>query len=268
MINLNQIVGTHDIIFVVFDTLRYDAAELLLRQGKLNNICGLAGKAWEKRHAPGTFTFPSHHAMFAGFLPTPVEPSASKTRLFASAFAGSETTGAETYLFDEANLPQALECAGYETHCIGGVGFFNKKTPLSTVFPDMFQYSYWNESLGVTEKRSTEYQLKLASHILQKARKPVFLYINLSALHQPNWFYCYENKQDDTFDSHCFALQYVDSQWEILIDALTKRGKPSFHIYTSDHGTLYGEDGFSGHRVGHPKVLEVPYLDFEINDAF
>ena len=32
-------------------------------------------------------------------------------------------------------------------------------------------------------------------------------------------------------------------------------------IVCSDHGTLYGEDGFTGHRIGHPAVWTVPYAD-------
>ena len=39
------------------------------------------------------------------------------------------------------------------------------------------------------------------------------------------------------------------------------RGAPLFAILTSDHGTLYGEDGYIGHRVAHPLVTTVPYAE-------
>ena len=33
-------------------------------------------------------------------------------------------------------------------------------------------------------------------------------------------------------------------------------------IVTSDHGELFGEDGYFGHRpIAHEKVLEVPFLE-------
>ena len=34
-----------------------------------------------------------------------------------------------------------------------------------------------------------------------------------------------------------------------------------FAIACSDHGTLYGEDGYVGHRVAHPIVSTVPYAE-------
>ena len=43
-----------------------------------------------------------------------------------------------------------------------------------------------------------------------------------------------------------------------LLAALRARGG-AFLISCSDHGTLYGEDGFTGHRVAHPNVTTVPY---------
>lgn len=61
-----------DILFICLDTLRYDVAiEEEKNEGTYN--LNKYGK-WEKRHAPGNFTYPSHHAMFAGFLPRPADP--------------------------------------------------------------------------------------------------------------------------------------------------------------------------------------------------
>jgi glucan phosphoethanolaminetransferase (alkaline phosphatase superfamily) len=82
-------------------------------------------------------------------------------------------------------------------------------------------------------------------------------------LHQPNYFFI-ENRlkeEGDDIESHRAALQYIDKQWPLLMDAFKSRGK-SFHIYCSDHGTCYGEDGFYGHRIAHPHVLNVPYTHF------
>src|SRR5512135_1603908 len=97
---MNQIVGTHDLLFVVLDTLRYDVATRLLDEGRTPNLAArLPGGKWELRHSPGSFTYAAHQAFFAGFLPTPARPG-RHPRLFALAFEGSETTAKGTCVLD------------------------------------------------------------------------------------------------------------------------------------------------------------------------
>ena len=66
--NMNDIVGSHDLLFVTLDTLRYDVAAELLEAGRLPNLARVlpkdaAGRAyWEERHSPGSFTFAAHAA--------------------------------------------------------------------------------------------------------------------------------------------------------------------------------------------------------------
>jgi arylsulfatase A-like enzyme len=88
----------------------------------------------------------------------------------------------------------------------------------------------------------------------------VFLFLNVSAVHQPNWFYL-DGATRDTLESHAAALAYVDRQLPRLFAALRRRG-PVFVIACSDHGTAYGEDGYEGHRLAHPVVWTVPYAEF------
>ncbi|MBL4649688.1 MAG: STM4013/SEN3800 family hydrolase [Aureispira sp.] len=257
--NMNEIVAESDLVFITLDTLRYDVAQRLWIEGKLPNFSKwLPSEGWEQRHSPGSFTYAAHHAFFAGFLPTPIAPG-KHPRLFATQFEGSETAVLNTCTFDASNIIEGFQQKGFKTICIGGVGFFNKQTPLSTVFPNLFEESYWEESFGVTNKHSTQIQLKKAANLLEKNPAPVFLFINISALHQPNYFYL-DNNSEDTIESHAAALEYVDSQLPILMEALDKR-KQTFVICSADHGTTYGEDGYTGHRIGHPKVWNVPYLE-------
>lgn len=78
MFNMNQIVGTHDILFITLDTLRYDVAKEYLTQRRLPNLAAVLPKnGWEQRHSPGNFTYAAHHAFFAGFFPTPVTPGST-----------------------------------------------------------------------------------------------------------------------------------------------------------------------------------------------
>ena len=72
-LDMNQVVGTHDILMLCFDTLRYDVSKEEEAAGR-TPVLNSHGGEWEKRHAPGNFTYPSHFAIFAGFLPSPAEP--------------------------------------------------------------------------------------------------------------------------------------------------------------------------------------------------
>lgn len=66
-IDMNEIVGKCHILFVCLDSLRYDAALEEQERGG-TPVLNRYGK-WRKCQAPGNFTYPSHQAMFAGFLP-------------------------------------------------------------------------------------------------------------------------------------------------------------------------------------------------------
>jgi hypothetical protein len=261
---MHEIVGERDLILVTLDTLRFDVAHRLRAEGRTPNLARLLPE-WERRHSPGSFTYAAHHAFFAGFLPTPARPG-RHPRLFAMRFEGSETTGRGTFVFDAPDLVTGLRGLGYHTICVGGVGFFNKQNPLGNVLPSLFDESHWSPSLGVTDPRSTENQVRVATSALERlgsterdAEKRAFLFLNVSALHQPNRFYVPGATRDD-LESHAAALEYVDAQLPPLVDAVRRRG-PSFWIVCSDHGTAYGEDGFEGHRLAHPVVWDVPYAE-------
>ena len=64
-------------------------------------------------------------------------------------------------------------------------------------------------------------------------------------------------------DFHFSGPAYVDSQLPPLFAALRARGG-CLAIICSDHGTTYGEDGFTGHRLAHPTVWTVPYAELVI----
>lgn len=85
--------------------------------------------------------------------------------------------------------------------------------------------------------------------------------LNVSALHQPNRHYL-PGAADDSRDSHAAALEYVDSRMPRLFRLMTSHRRGVHAIMCSDHGTAYGEDGYSGHRVAHEVVWTVPYAEF------
>ncbi|WP_067171686.1 STM4013/SEN3800 family hydrolase [Microtetraspora niveoalba] len=265
---MNTVVGSHDILLVTLDTLRYDVAAELAEAGRLPNLARvLPGGRWERRHSPGSFTYAAHAAMLAGFLPTPAAPG-PHPRPFAAVFPGSETTAPGTWVFDAPDLPSGLAAAGYHTVCVGGVGFFNKRTPLGSALPGLFAESHWEPEFGVTSERSLERQIDRVGRVLRDVERPVFLLLNVSALHQPNWFHLpgATREHGDTRASHAAALEYVDRHIGRLFALMTRR-RPCFAIVCSDHGTAYGEDGHTGHRIGHEVVWTVPYAEFVLDRA-
>lgn len=262
-VNMNDIVGKQDILFVCLDTLRYDVAI----KEELNGATPVLNKygKWEKRHAPGNYTYPSHVAMFAGALPTPAEPTPlfERERLFMPKdFSSSLNTHTSAFMFEGASFVEGLEKVGYETICVGGVGFFNKRTPLNSVLPNLFKKSYWHPSFSCHIKESFENQINFIERKLSSYTKEqkIFMYLNIDSIHYPNYFYTEGAKEDDV-NTHAGALRYVDNHLERLFDIFKQRGS-TFVIVCSDHGSCYGEDGYHFHCLSHEIVYTVPYKHF------
>jgi hypothetical protein len=261
--DMRQVVGSHDIVFITLDTLRFDVAQAEFEAGRLPVLQQyLAPEGWERRHTPGSFTYAAHHAFFAGFLPTPAAPG-RHPRLFATAFGGSETTVPHTAVFEEASFIEGLAARGYRTICIGGVGFFNPETSLGRVLPALFQESHWSPAMGVQGRHSTEVQVALACERLAAVDQRVMLFLNVSAIHSPNRIFQAKDERGtrDSLASHAAALRYVDGALAPLFDACARRA-PTLLIVCADHGGAYGEDGYHGHRIAHESVWTVPYTHF------
>jgi arylsulfatase A-like enzyme len=266
VLNARAMLGTHDVLMVTLDTLRFDVAQELSARGETPHLTALLpGGAWQRRHAPANFTYAAHCAFFAGFLPTPASPGKHE-RLFAVAFPGSETTSERTLAFDAPDIVHGFADAGYRTICVGGTGFFNLRSPLGRVLPGMFDEAAWEERFGVTSPRSTEHQVDFLTTRLAElpGEQRVFAFLNVSALHQPNRFYA--EADDDDRASHAAALRYVDGALAPLFDAFRARA-PTLVTIFSDHGTAYGEDGYTGHRLNHPVVGDVPYAELVLEAA-
>ncbi len=259
--NLKQCVGEADVLFITLDTLRLDVAEEALGEGLTPNLERIVGSGgWEARHAPGNFTFASHAAFFAGFLPTP-RGTGPHERTFALAFEGSESTGPGTLLLPGGSVPEGFATLGYHTICVGGTGFFNPQNALGRHFPSMFAESHWDTSLGVSCPESPKNQFTLAKERVESLPdgQRTFVFINVSAIHQPSTLYLL-GSTEESVETQRAALIEVDTQLGPLLDALVRRA-PVYAIVCSDHGTAFGEGGYWGHRCGHDVVWTVPYTE-------
>ncbi len=264
-VDMAQVIGKRDILFVCLDTLRWDVAYAEQEHGG-TPVLNRYGK-WIKSFAPGNFTYPSHHAMFAGFLPAPVSARgiADREMLFFPKNIGmGRLSPPGAFMFEGPNFIEGLAKEGYQTNCIGGVAFFDKRSAIGSVFPAMFQHSYWRPTFGCACPESAENQIAFVVKRLEQtpAEQRVFYYINICAIHYPNWFYLQGAKKgQDNLQSHAAALRHVDAQLEVLFAAFKARGD-AFVIVTSDHGSCYGEEGFQFHGLPNEITDTIPYKHF------
>lgn len=261
-VDMRDIIGSHNILFLCLDTLRYDVA----KEGEEKNLTPNLNKygVWEKRHAPGNFTYPSHHAMFSGFFPSPAEPTAMFDReylFFPKKIGVSNIVPETSFAFEGATIMEGLEKKGYTSYCIGGVAFFDKRSDIGRVLPSLFDKSYWRPTFGCGIKESFENQIEFIKKTVENEGNNFFMYVNANSIHYPNYFYVDNNSKKDNLETHMAALKYVDSQIENLFDIFRNKGD-SLVILCSDHGTCYGEEGYNFHCLSHEVVYTVPYKHF------
>ena len=138
-IDMANVVGICDILLICLDTLRYDVAvqEEAAQNTPVLNRYG----TWQKCQAPGNFTLPSHHAMFAGFLPCRYDAKTVADRellFFPSSIGLGKKAPDKAYGFSGSTIMEGLSHDGYDTWCVGGVAFFDRvRTLLATYFLDI-----------------------------------------------------------------------------------------------------------------------------------
>lgn len=247
----------------MLDSLRYDIAFQEQTAGNTPNLNHYG--QWTKCEAAGNFTWPSHHAMFSGFMPKPIDDTVNQTMLFFPKDIGLGRKGPKNaFAFDDATWIKSLENKGYQTICIGGVSFFNNRSGMGKVFPSMFKESYWHPRFACTVKESMDNQIHYIQKIMAEraGSQPVMMYINIDTIHYPNHFYVEGAASGDTVETHAAALRYIDARIDGLLNIFRQTGGETFVIVCSDHGTCYGEDGKYFHSFNHPIVNTVPYMHF------
>ncbi|MEU1630378.1 STM4013/SEN3800 family hydrolase [Streptomyces sp. NPDC020096] len=260
-INAHAVIGSHHVLFITFDSLRYDVARAAMYAGHTPNLAAVVPNGrWEQRHTQGSFTLPAHMAFFSGFLPVPSNPDRPGRLLACRAIRGTTITN-RTFVFDAPDIVTGFAELGYRTVCVGGVGFFSKATKLGSVFPKLFLESYWGSELGASSPDSTRRQVDRALRVLkeQSPDQRLFLFMNVTATHTPHHPYL-TGATEDSWESQWEALSYADDELQVLFEALPSLG-PWLVIMCADHGEAFGEDGYHGHGVAHPSVWTVPYAE-------
>jgi arylsulfatase A-like enzyme len=261
VIDANQVIGTHHVLMITFDSLRYDVARATAQAGRTPHLSRLLpGGRWEERRTQASFTLPAHTAFFSGFLPVLSGPERSARLLACRAVRGTTITD-RTFVFDAPDIVTGLAELGYRTVCVGGVGFFSGLTKQGRVLPALFQESHWTPETGIDCPDSTRHQVNIALDVLagQPDNRRLFLFVNVSATHTPHHMYL-PGESRDSWESQCAALAYADGELGRLFAALPAAG-PWLVVMCADHGEAFGEDGHHGHGLAHAAVWCVPYAE-------
>jgi hypothetical protein len=274
--------GHNNYVMIVFDSCRYDSfwrarPKTIRKLGKL-----------EQRWSYATWTAPSHYNLLMGLM-----PHTSPRLVYASEYykrdllrfndrLGSEGLEFRSFI-PRLNLPVLLQKLGYETHAMVSLPVLNPTTAINTGF----------DSFTLMEKHND--MRAMLRRMKFNEEKPSFYLLNVGETHYP---YALPNEPADAwprisgvhgvfkhlddlvvggklrrggnrmFDQDKLetlrrrqigAVRYLDDVVEELFDLVPK---DTYITITSDHGELFGEDGFFGHGpVQHEKVMEVPFIE-------
>lgn len=278
-----EIKQTHkqmNLLWVVFDSCRYDT--LTQARTPFLESYGRIYSAW----APATYTLPSHASFFAGILPLVYEPLPYLNRfnkqlitMHNAGQAKEEALGKYSIQLpaSKRDVIYGLSKQGYYTVGSAGATWFAKEI-LTKGFRN-FQYKRAQSS-----KEQVNYILK---NLARKAiDKPFFAFMNLMETHTPYMHYGKDREeysmhirstmafppQEDKnliaskgkklHEAQIEAAEYLDG---VMSEFFPQLPANTLVIVTSDHGECFGEDGFWGHGIYHPKVMNVPMMCFMLN---
>jgi hypothetical protein len=279
--------GKNNYIVVIFDSCRYDT----FVQARPTTIRKL-GKL-ERRFSYASWTAPSHYNFLSGLL-----PHSNPKHVFASEYYKkdflkySERLGTEGIefksLIPKLYFPDFLkESLGYRTHAMVSLPVLNPKTILNHGFDSFRLMPRHNDmramlgELRFPETAPSFYLLNVGETHYPYALpdEPPETWPRISGVHgvfkhlddhvvggklksgtREKFFNDAQMKQ--LRDRQVNAVKYLDRVVEELFDIVPRN---TWITLTSDHGELFGEDGFFGHGpICHEKVFEVPFIEGKI----
>jgi hypothetical protein len=277
------VIRRNNYVLVVLDSCRYDSF-IKARPKALRKL----GQV-ERRWSYASWTAPSHYNLLMGLM-----PHLSPTHVFASEYYKrdflkfNERLGCTDIEFKalvpRLYLPPFLkETLGYSTHAMVSLPVLNPKTPINVGF----------DSFRLMEKHNDMRAMVRAMKFSEE--KPSFYLLNVGETHYP---YALPGEPEESwprihgvhgvfkhmdellvggklvrrkgkfFDEaqlralrhrQVKAVKYLDTVIEEMFDLLPPN---TYVTITSDHGELFGEEGYFGHGpIVHEKVLEVPFVE-------
>ncbi len=242
----------------------------------------------ERRWAYASWTAPSHFNFLMGLM-----PHLSPKGVFASDYYQhdflkfNQRLGVEGLEFKRfiprLNLPAVLQSLGYKTHAMVSLPVLNPMTILNHGFDSYRLMERHNDMRAMIREMTFSDEF------------PSFYLLNVGETHYPyalpneppeDWPRVHgvhgvfkhldhrvvggklrrtrsktfnEAKLRELRQRQLAAVKYLDGVVEELFDLLPEN---TYVTITSDHGELFGEDGYFGHGpIQHEKVLEVPFVE-------
>jgi hypothetical protein len=270
-------------VLVVLDSCRYDSF-VKARPKTIRKLGSL-----ECRWSYASWTAPSHYNLLMGLM-----PHSSPAHVFASEYYKrdflrfNERLGCTDIEFKSLvprlYLPPFLrESLGYTTHAMVSLPVLNPRTPINQGFDTFKLMERHNDMRAMV--RAMKFH----------PEKPSFYLLNVGETHYPyalpdepedEWPRIHgvhgvfkhlddhvvggklPKRKDKFFDKKQLAMlrqrqiravKYLDKVFEEMFDLVPEN---TYVTVTSDHGELFGEEGYFGHGpILHDKVLEVPFLE-------
>jgi hypothetical protein len=275
--------GARNLVFVVFDSLRYDSwldagPQTLASLGQV-----------ERRWSYASWTAPSHYNLLMGLLPHSSPPEVYASEYYKEDFLRySERLGVEGMQFSKVLpslfLPTYLKHGlGYRTHAMVSLPVLNRHTVINRDFDSYELMPRHNDMAAMLDQMSF------------RPDEPGFFLLNVGETHYPYalpdedpelWprisgvhgvFKRLDQAEGEAdapteprefFDQPTLeqlrgrqvrAVEYLDGVMARLFDRLPSN---TWVVVTSDHGELFGEDRYFGHGpIAHEKVFEVPFVE-------
>lgn len=258
-------------LLLTYDSCRYD----VLRDARTPVLDSFA--EIRPAQSPANFTYAAHMAFFVGILPNASESVPYYNRFTKQLLGltgvgeGQVTKNSLVKVASESNLIAGLATQGVQTIGAGAMNWF-RQTTLTHGF-EKFLFT------GTDSQSQIDFLLKEID-----PSRPFFGFINFGETHFP---YRYKGKQghcpvdvrarvmtwpplargpvgrdSEAFAHQMEAAEYLDGCLPRLFSALPTN---TIVIVCGDHGECFGEDGYWGHAVNHPKVQEVPLAIFRLD---
>jgi len=277
-------------VLITLDSCRYDS----FMTAAPSVITKITRGEVERRWSYASWTSPSHFNFLMGLV-----PHRSPDNVFASEYYKEDflnynrrfgMEGMEfAKLVPSLWMPDYLQNElGYTTHARVSLPVLNPKTAVNRGFDSFQLMDKHNDMMAMLDTMSFD------------GERPAFYLLNVGETHYPfatpdedpsEWprisgvhgvfkhlddhvvggklvedadapkFFDQE-KLDLLRERQIHTVRYLDRVFEKLYDIVPKN---TFVTVTSDHGELFGEEGYFGHGpIMHDKVFEVPFLEAQV----
>jgi len=275
----------NNVVFIVFDSCRWDAYQAA-RTPNLDRIAPAA-----RRYSYASWTSPSHYTFLMGMVPHASPRGVFASNVYREEFASwSDRLNIPDVAFNafvpQLSLPHFLKAQGY--WCEGWVSLpvLNPLTSMSAHF-DRYELAPEHNDLG-----------QILDQLAFRDDRPSFFFVNTGETHYPyllpgetaddlphlsgvhgvfksldeflkNPGAFLEGRREDEFftpeqfrafyDKQVACVEHLDA----VVGRFCERCPENTHfMIMSDHGELFGEDGYFGHGpIFHEKVFEVFFLE-------